>query len=311
MPTLNWKAAERCVTTPGPFSDRAFANVKLRLEAIEAPAVETVRHIESLQDWDRFTPELFIDVDAAALAADTELALDDIVVSVIVRDRNLNKFEEVQSWSLSHLPDDAWSLGKALERFSRSARLDVIIVATPRTAVTNGRSMQISQGTLLATKTFEIRVLSPVLDFPFKFVEPDEMAKQGVDRGTVCYVRWKGQDVHRAPSDLVEVWLNKELEDKFHALSAKHASSAADHIGRDIASQVYADLLTHVLNSDEDSDEPTSLVRIVKEVIERELKITLDEARQIYRQEPEGRSKLVPWCWKLTNAHRSFAALTF
>ena len=71
--------------------------------------METVRHIETLSDWERLTPELFVDVDAAALTADTKLMPDDIVVSVIVRDRNLNKFETVQSWPLDQLPEDAWS----------------------------------------------------------------------------------------------------------------------------------------------------------------------------------------------------------
>ena len=311
MPTLNWKAAERYVTTPSPFSERALANVKFRLEMIEAPGVETVRHIETLSDWERLTPELFVDVDVAALTADTKLTPDDIVVSVIVRDRNLNKFETVHSWPLDQLPEDAWSLSEALKRFSLSARLDVIVVATPQTSVTNWESTLIPQGTLLSSKNFEIRIRSRETDFPFKFVEPEDMAKQGIDRGTVCYVRWKGEDVHRTPSELIEVWLNKELEDKFCALSAKQAGIAADHIGRNIAAQVYADLLTFILTSDEDGDEPTSLVRIVKDVIERELEMTLDEARQVYRQGPEGRSKLVPWCWKLTSAHRTFAALTF
>ena len=311
MLDLNWRATERCVTTPASSSHRSLANVKFRLEASESPTVDEVRHIEQPQDWNRFTPELFLDIDGMMLTSDTKLPQDNIVISVIVRDRELGKFEKVHDWPLDNLPDDAWSLSQALVRFSRSVRLDVSVVATPRVSITNGESIPIPKATLLAEKTFKIRAPSRALDFPFKFVEPEEMAKQqGLDRGTVCYVHWKGEDVHRAPSDLIEVWLNKEFEDKFRALSGRKAGAAAEHIGRSIAAHVYAEVLTHVLRSDEDSEDPTSLGFIVRNMIERKLRMSLDDLRSIYRRGPDGRSRLLPWCWKLARADRAFAGLT-
>ena len=188
MPIVNWKATERCITTPIPSSHQSLANVKFRLDPNESPTVDDVRHIEGPQDWDRFTPELFVDIDVARLLSDTRLAPDNIAISVIVRDRDLGRFERVQEWGLDSLPEDAWSLNPALERFSRSVRLDVTIVATPRAPVIDGTSSPMPPGTLLAVKTFRIRAPSPGLDFPFKFVQPEKMAEQpGLHRATVCY----------------------------------------------------------------------------------------------------------------------------
>ena len=311
MSAINWKATERCVTPPVPSSHRSLANVKLRLDANEHPTSDEVFHIEQSQDWNRFTPELFVNIDLATLLSDTNLQQDDIAVSVIVRDRDLGRFEKVQEWCLDNLPEDAWSLSQALERFSRSERLDVSVVATPRASILGAQSVPLPKGTVLAAKTFKIRSPSSAFDFPFKFVEPEQMEQQlGLNRNTVCYVHWHGEDVHRAPSELIEVWLNKEFEDKFRVLSGKHAGTVEDHIGRNIAAHVYADVLSHVLSSEEDGEEPTSLVAIVGHLVEKELEMSLDDLRSIYHQGPDGRSRLMPWCWRLAHADRAFAGLT-
>ena len=293
-----------------PSSDRSLANVKLRLEMRESPSTEQVRHIEKMHDWIRFTPELFIDIDEMSLTNDTGLDKNDIIISVIVRDRGLNKFEKVHEWTMHDLPDGAWPLEKSLHDFSWSTRLDVAVVATPYGSVIRDNLPPIPKGTVLATKVFKIRVPSHGLDLPFKFVEPEKMARlTGLDRNTVCYLHWKGEDLRRTPAELIEVWLNKDLEDKFRVLSAKHPSAAAEHIGRNIAAHVYGDILAYVLSSDEESSEPTSLVFIVKDMIKRELDMELGDLRQLYQRGPDGRSRLVPWCWKLTRTDRTFSNL--
>ena len=311
MPAINWKATERFVTTLVPSSHRSLANVKLRLETNEHPTSAEVFHIEQSQDWNRFTPELFVDIDIATLLSDTKFEADDIAISVIVRDRGLGRFEKIQEWRLDNLPEDAWSLSQALERFSRSVHLDLSVVATPRASIIGPKSVPIPKGTVLAAKTFKIRLPSRMLDFPFKLVAPEEMERQqGLDRNTVYYVHWRGEDVHRTPSDLIEVWLNKEFEDKFRVLSGKHIGVAGNHIGCNIAAHVYAEVLAHVLSSEEDSEEPTSLVVIVRNMVQQELKMSLDDLRSIYSQGPDGRSRLMPWCWKLARADQAFANLT-
>ena len=84
MMSINWKATERYVTTPVPSSQRSLANVKFRLDGNEDPTCDEVFHIETQQDWVRFNPELFVDVDVAELVSDTGLEQDDIVVSAIL-----------------------------------------------------------------------------------------------------------------------------------------------------------------------------------------------------------------------------------
>ena len=309
--SLNWRASEACITAPYPSSSRSLANVKLRLDANESLATDEERRIESVENWDRLTPELLLDIDMATLTGDTRLPVEGIVVSVIVRDRDLNKFEQIAAWPLSDLPQDTWPLGGIHDRFSRAARLDVVVVATPDTSALRYESIPIPKGAVIAAKTFKIRVPSRGFDLPVVLVDPSAMEEKGLDRNTVCFVYWKGEDIQRPPADLIEVWLNKELEDKFLALSSGRAGNEAKHIAQNIAAHVYANVLAVVLSDDAANEEPASLVGVVNELIERNLGMTIDDARHTYREGPSGRAKLMPWCWKLTGADRTFATIRF
>ena len=307
--SIAWKALEHCETLPFRTSDRSLKNVKLRLDRNDEPTPDEDRRIESGQDWDGLTPELFMDVDAAGLSYDTDVPVDDIVVSVICRDRILCKFERVATWPLRNLPEDSWSLSGFLDRFSRSTRFDVVVVATLRPELPVQSRLSIPAAASLATKCFNIRVLGQGLDVPIRFVEPAELVGQGLDGRSVCFVRWTGVDVTRPPGQLLEIWLNKGVEDKFRALNAKSAGTAAAHIASSVTAQVYAEVISHVLLADESEGEPESLIQVVAQLIESGLGIDLEHARRQYNS-PGGRARLVPWSWKLAGADEAFASMT-
>lgn len=309
--TFNWQASEACVSIPYPSSNRSLAGIKLRLDTNDRPTEEEERRIECVEDWDRLVPELVLDVDNKALTDDTGLSADEVIVSVIIRDRDFNKFERVAAWSLGDLPQDTWPLLGIRNRFSRSARLDVAIVATPNVSVLSHEAAAIPQGAVVAAKTFKIRVPGRGLDLPVVLVEPSVIEEQGLDRNTVCFVRWKGEDIQRPAADLIEVWLNSELEDKFRALSSERADAEAKHIAQNIAAHVYANVLAYVLSVDDAEAEPEGLAGIVGRFIERDLGMTIDDARHAYRKGPGGQAKLMPWCWKLTGADKTFATIRF
>ena len=307
--SIAWKAVEHHVTPPFPTSDRSLANVKLRIDMNDEPSSHEDRRIESTQDWDGLTPELFFDVDVATLSTDTGAPAHDTVVSVICRDRILCKFETVATWPLLSLPDDGWPLSQALDRFSRSARFDVVVVASLRPDAPALSRPSMPPNAALATKCFRVRVHGPGLDVPIRFVEPNSMIEQGLDRRSVCFVRWIGEDVTRPARELLEVWLNREFEDIFRALSARQADSSAQHIARNVAAHVYAEMLEHVLLADDHGTEPDSLSQIVEQLIHKELNIGLDDARRQYRSGPVGRARLRPWCWRLAGADQAFASM--
>ena len=307
--SIAWKAVEHRETLPFPTSHRSLANVKLRVDMNDEPKPHEDRRIESPHDWDGLTPELFLDVDAAALSADTGAPAEDTVVSVICRDRNLCKFETAGTWPLTNLPTDGWSLSRVLDRFSRSTRFDVMVVATLRPEAPILSRLSLPPHAALATKCFRIRVHGRGLDVPIKFVEPDDLVKQGIDRRAVCFVRWIGEDVTRPPSELLEISVNREYEDIFRALSTTGAGTPAHHIARNVIAQIYAEVLATVLLADDHGEEPASLIHVVEQLLQKKLGIPLDDARRQYRSGPPGRARLNPWSWTLAGADETFASM--
>ena len=312
MSAINWSATERIVSALGPSSDRSLANVRIRLDQTYDPSADELIHIENGLDWDALEPELFLSVDVALLLSDTSMTSDELMVCVIIRDRELGRFEKIDCRRLDDLPDDGYLLGSAFKRFSSSSRMDVCVVVCPVEMEGENSPTAVQRGRILGQKTFKIRSPRQDLDFPVKFVEPEDMERlSGLDRKTVCFINWLGEDVHRTPADLIEVWLNRLYEDKFRTLSASVGDGTEEHIGRNIAAHVYGEVLTHVLMSDDYSEESTSLVSIIKDMVESEFAMSLEEMRRLYRSGPEGRSRVMPWCWKLSRADRAFANLTF
>jgi len=230
------------------------------------------------------------------------------VICVICRDRNLCKFEEAATWPLPDLPE-AWPLTGVLGQFSRSTQFDVVVVATLRPGAPAESRLSIPRMASLAAKCFKVRLRSRGLDIPVKFVEPNELVRQGLDRGTVCFVRWIGEDVTRPCRELMEVWLNKDLEDKFRALNARSAGSGATHIALSIAAQVYAEVIAQVLVAEDQEGESGSLIEVTDQLLQKKLGIDLDKARQQHSA-PGGRARLVPWSWKLAGADEAFASMT-
>ena len=68
--------------------------------------------------------------------------------------------------------------------------------------------------------------------------------------------------------------------------------------------------MAHVLDmeSDEDSDEPGSLVSLVADLAKRRFELPLNDLRSIYHG-PHGQSRLLPWAWRLAYADRAFSGL--
>ncbi len=309
MTSVEWKASEKRVTAPFPTSDRSLANVKLRLDPSAEPTTEENRYVEPAADREEIRPELLLNVDADLLTADTRLPADGIAVSVIVRNRDLNRFKRVATWPLRCVPKDIWPLGRAVDRFSGTARLDIAVVAAPSLTNSAGDSLAIPAGAVLAARTFRIRAPSRSLDLPIRVVEPSVMSDQGLDRDTICFVHWKGENLQRAPADLVEIWLNKDFDDKFRAMGSRGAGAAAEHIGANISAYVYANVMAAVLNSGDGPDDTDGLVAAVADLVERELELSLDDLRKIWRDGVTGWAKLMPWCWKLAGANRAFATM--
>ena len=300
-----WHASERISVEPFPSSDPSLAQVRLRLTRNEDPRADLIHYVDTQPLPRDAKPELFLAVDTATLASEVGVPVDDLRISVVLRDRVVHWFECVQTWPLVDLPDDAWPIAPLVGRLNTNSRVDIAVVATSGTSVND-----VPDNTVLARKVFSVKPQPQLLDDLVRPVSPDQLATEGLPRSTVCYVKWKGEDITASPSELLEVWINQDFEDKFQELSAPSASAAARQISRAIAADVYREVLVQVLEGDEESDDAGALVSLVDRLLVSKLTTSLADARVTYRSGPEGRAKLTPWCWRLVRTDTAFAGLT-
>jgi len=310
MPNLTWNAREHHQTYPFPFSEHALDNVQFRLgheEDVGFSPLE-IRRIDKVEDWEGCSPELLIELDEAALMADTGVSKEEIEFSVIVRDRDLNKFEKVKSWPLVTIPIEPISLVEDLQSFSWARRLDIAVIASLASSSEESEFRASQKGSVLANKTFSVRVGAGrfAFDIPRVLVDPEAFVERNMDRNTVWYVHWKGADYQRTPGELLEIWYNKEYEDKFIAL-AGGADSATRYILESMGADIFFDILSEVLRgTDNDVSDPASLISMVQNA----LPMDIEDARLEYMKQ-DGSSRLRSRCWKAAGTNSAFASLKF
>lgn len=299
-----WRASERFPVDPFPSCDRSLASVQLRLARNEDPRPDLIHYVDRHPLPSDTEPELFLAVDAAALTSDVGAAVENIRISVVLRDRIVQWFECIQTWPADALPTDGWRIEPLAGRLTPNSRVDIAVLATLDTSA-NG----VPANAVRARKVFSIKSQPQLLDDLVRPVSPDQMATEGLPRSTVCYVKWKREDITACPSDLLEVWINQDFEDKFQELSAARTNRAARQISRAIAADVYREVLAQVLQGDEDTEDPNALVSLVERLLVPKFAPSLADARATYSSGPDGRAKLTPWCWRLVQTDTAFAGL--
>ncbi len=309
-PKLNWRARETHEVSPHQTSPHALDAVAFRRAPHEKATTGTVPPLGEVSDWQKVHPELVLDVDQELLTKETEVDSKDIELSVVMRDRELNKFKLIAKWPLVET-ENLLSLESHLEEFSYSKRMDVCVLATLANELRiSAPAIGTPKGSVLAEKTFQIRI-APKNKPPTKMVDPDDLEKQGLDRTTVCYVHWRSTDLQTPINDAIEIWLNKEYEDKFMALAAARGASNSPFIAQAIGAQIYCEIFDFVLQSEEENiSDPNSVMAIVSSMLEKQLDMTLDEAKRIRKKE-DGLSHLKSWMWKVVGANDAFSALRF
>ena len=247
-------------------------------------------------------------VITTALRTDTALRPGEVSVIVVVRDRVLHKFGVISTIRGDDIPPDTLSLGNDIRRtFSRPASLDVsvLIVGPDRDALSVGSPEQ--ESTILALRTFQVRARSNAMDIPVRVVEPDTMVDHGADARTVLFVRWKGHDLNRPPSDLLEVLLNRSHEAQYLALGNQRPNSAGGHIARDLAAEVVAVILARVLDSDDDEAvDADSVTQAIDDLSQRTLQRSLDDLRERYRDDTDKHALLLAWASRMVGSDDSF-----
>jgi hypothetical protein len=307
----SWSASESEPIEPFGVSRSALDECSFRLTLDGEFETAEVRTIEDPKLWDNLAPELLIHLDVEDLRDTTGLEPDNTNLSIVIRDRELNRFLKVEQWPLTAIPTSAINLTSKMSAFSQSDRLDVCLVVTPSTSTAGqgDNSVAANRGDVVARKVFKIRTITQSSKLPHRWVKPEEFRSIGAPEDTIWLVNWLGEDLDRPPVETFEIWLNETYREKFKILPL--GGNIATLFQHEMAAAIFSEVALVVLNSDqEETTEPTGTLQIVSAELTRMSGLSHAELRRKL-QSHGGASLVRTWVHSTFQVGELFSDLNF
>lgn len=303
---ISWSANESESIEPFKTSRKALSSCALRLRSSESFDKSDTRVITTPDFWTDFRPALRIEADLEEFASATGLDPGGIMVSVVIRDRDLNRFARAYqcgAWELSAKPVE---LTSAWSEFSQSGRVDISVVATPLETAKRDPGIASHKAHVVARRTFKIRGMTQSPKVPTRWVPPEEFEKRGTSPDTVWLVNWLGEDLERPPADTVEILLNDNFRAAFQIL--ENDGETSDLIRYEMAAAIFSELATRAVGEGEKPIEETGLRKVMFEQLSIASDLS-DEEILAQRERPNFMGMVHAWAQHHVGLNRSFAKL--
>ena len=303
---ISWNANESESIEPFKTSSKGLETCSLRLRPSESFDKADTRIITTPDFWADFQPALRIEADLDELAGATGLDPDEIMVSVVIRDRELNKFARAYQCEAWVLPAKPVELTSAWSEFSQSGRLDVSVVATPLVTAEREPGIASHKADVVARRTFKIRTMTQSSKIPTRWVSPEEFENRGTSRDTVWLINWLGEDLECPPADTVEILLNENLREAFQVLENDGQTSGL--IRCEMAAAIFSELAIKAVGEGEKPVEEIGLRNVMFEQLSTASGLNDDEiiAR---RDRPNFLGMVHAWAQHYVGLNDSFAKL--
>lgn len=305
MPIFTWNATETESINPFRTAHEALAgcSVRLSLDDVFSDAETWV-----VEDSDSIQPELKILIDESMLIKDCGIAREDIQVSLLARDRELNRFMCLDTWSLDEVPQDPYCLKQVFKSEIGSSRTDLVVCITPNSTRDRGDEIASSSYSIVAEKTFKLRVLNKRSKFPKRWASANEFEELGLSGDTIFWVEWLAEDLDRHPSCAFIVWLNEGYKEQIKSFQV--GGAAGELLGVDMTTMILTEISSAVLKTDQDGADPIGTIRIVEDLLHAVNGLKLAEMRARFEGH-DGYSILRIWAQQVVNAPGALGALDF
>ena len=303
---ISWSANETESIEPFKTFSKGLEPCALRLRPSEAFDRTDTRVITSPDFWTDFQPAVRIGANLDELAVATGLDRDGIMVSVVIRDRDLNKFSRAYQCEAWALPAEPVELTSAWSEFSQSGRVDVSVVATPLETADRGPGVAFHKADVVARRTFKLRTMTQSSKIPSRWVPSEEFEKRGTPGDTVWLINWLGEDLERSPAETVEVLLNENLRDAFKVLD--NDGETANLIRYEMTAAIFSELATRAILEGDKPIEETGLRRVMFEQLSSTSGLNNDEIIAL-RDRPNFLGMVHAWAQAYAGLNHSFAKL--
>ena len=303
---ISWSANESESIEPFKTSGKGLESCAFRLNSSEPFDKPDTRVITTPDFWKGFQPALLIKADPDELASATGLDRDGIMVSVVIRDRDLNRFAMAYQCVAGELPDEPVELTSARSEFSQSGRVDISVVATPLETAKREVGIASHKAHVVARRTFKIRNMTQSSKTPTRWVSPEEFEKLGTPRDTVWLINWLGEDMERPPEETVEILLNENLRKAFQIL--ENDGKTSDLIRYEMAAAIFSELAIKVVGEGEEPIEETGLRRVMFDWLSTASGLSDEEILGL-KEKPHFMGMVHAWAQHHVDLNGSFAKL--
>ena len=236
----------------------------------------------------------------------TGLDPEEVMLSVVIRDRNLNRFARVYQWEVLSLPARPVELITAWSKFSRSGRVDVSVVATPLETKDRGPGIALHKGDIVARRTFKIRTMTQSVKTPTRWVSPEVFEQLGVSRDTVWFVNWLGEDLERSPVETVEILLNENLREAFQVL--ENEGEMSNLIRHEMVAAIFSELAIKAVGKGDSPEEETGFRQIMLNELSIAWGLSVEEILA-QRERPDFLGMVHAWAQHHVGLNKFFAKL--
>lgn len=303
---ISWSAYESEAIEPFSTFSKGLEACALRLHPSESFDKGDTRIITAPDFWTDFRPEVRIGANFDELAAATGLNRDGITMSVVIRDRTLNKFARVYQCDALALPQEPVDLASVWSGFSQSGRVDVSVVATPAETADHGPGVASHKADVVARRTFKIRTMTQSSKIPTRWVSPEEFEQRGIAGDTVWLINWLGEDLERSPAETVELLLNENLRESFQVL--ENDGEIANLIRYEMAAAIFSELAVRATEQDGNPVEETGLRKVMFDLLSTSSGLNNEEILS-RREHPDFLGMVHAWAQHYVGLNKSFARL--
>lgn len=208
MQGLRLTALENEWITPFNTIDKSLEKCAFRLSKNDNWQVETNFYSEKEEKLD---PEILLDFDFS----NTEYAHDNLLISVLVRDKHLLKSYLAYKQNSSESQNCVVDLSEYFATDASSAKYDIDVLVSK--AEPENKSNPFPK---LALKRFIVDQLSQTSEFPKEWREPEDFVQQGLPADTVWFLNWRAMDIDLPIESMVSLWINTNYQSSFLALAA-------------------------------------------------------------------------------------------
>ena len=303
---ISWSANETESIEPFKTFSKGLEHCALRLRPSETFDQADTRFITAPDFWTDFRPEVRLKVDLDKLVDATGMESDCILVSVVIRDRDLNRFARVYQCEAWVLPAEPVDLTSAWSEFSQSGRVDVSVLAAPAETAGRGLGIAFHKADIVARRTFKLRTMTQASKIPLRWVPSEEFRRRGVPESTIWLINWLGEDMERSPAETVEVLLNEELRDAFKVLEKDEGT--ANLFRYEMTAAIFSELATRAIGESIKPVEETGLRKIMFEKLSSISDLSDDDILAL-KDRPEYVSLVHAWAQSYVGLNDSFARL--